>query len=37
MTFFEQQCEYDKKQYDQAIKDQETYKVKVREIIAKGK
>lgn len=36
-TFFKSECENDKLQYEQALKDQDTYKIKVNEIIAKGK
>lgn len=35
--FFKNQCEEDKKEYDQAIKDKETYKTTIQGIIAKGK
>lgn len=35
--FFKDECEEDKQQYDQAIKDQEQYKGIVQGIIAKGK
>lgn len=35
--FFRVQCEEDKQQYDQALKDQEKYKTIINEIIARGK
>ena len=35
--FFKDECEEDKKQYDQAIKDIEQYKGTIDGIIAKGK
>lgn len=35
--FFKDECEEDKKQYDQALKDQEQYKGTIQGIIAKGK
>jgi hypothetical protein len=35
--FFKDECEEDKKQYDQALKDQEQYKSTIQGIIAKGK